>query len=334
MKGGQRKFIVDVGWRALLEKLGLSAELLLRQARLPADLFSRNAPALTAPEYYRLWAAMIAQADDVAFPLRVATAFSVESFSPPLFACFCSPDLGVALERLSAYKPLVGPMRLELDRDAWRTRVTIAGLPDELEPPPDLIATELVFLVHLARLATRTEVRPRRVVAGLPVACADALAGWFGVDLETGGESAIEFEAADVERPFVSANPAMWSIFEPSLRQRLAELEQDAGMAERVRACLIESIAAGDASVGAVATRLAISPRTLQRRLTEAGSSFQQILGEVREELARHYLETTRLSSGEISFLLGYRDVNSFIRACRGWTGRTPEALRAAVRPH
>ncbi|MEM7443942.1 MAG: helix-turn-helix transcriptional regulator, partial [Pseudomonadota bacterium] len=83
-----------------------------------------------------------------------------------------------------------------------------------------------------------------------------------------------------------------------------------------------------------VAGRLAISARTLQRRLSEEGTSFQQELNGIREELARHYLTNSHYSSAEISFLLGYDDPNSFIRAFHAWTGQTPERARPAPRLH
>ena len=81
----------------------------------------------------------------------------------------------------------------------------------------------------------------------------------------------------------------------------------------------------------AVSSKLAISNRTLQRHLRQEGTTFQKVLDELREELARHYLSTSSYSSAEIAFLLGYEEPNSFFRAFRSWTGQTPEAVRATV---
>ena len=78
-----------------------------------------------------------------------------------------------------------------------------------------------------------------------------------------------------------------------------------------------------------VARKLAISKRTLQRRLREDGATFQEVLADVREALARHYLQRTTLSGAEISYLLGFEDPNSFSRAFHAWTGKTPEQLRS-----
>ena len=83
--------------------------------------------------------------------------------------------------------------------------------------------------------------------------------------------------------------------------------------------------------MSAVARELAMSTRTLQRRLKDEGTTFQDILGDTRESLARHYLSASDMPTSEISFLLGYDDPRSFYRAFNTWTGTTPQALRAAT---
>ena len=128
------------------------------------------------------------------------------------------------------------------------------------------------------------------------------------------------------------ANDAMWEVFEPSLRKRLSEIEDDDTHAERVKAALLELLPTGEASREAVARRLAVSTRTLQRRLNEEGTSFQAVLNSTRESLARHYLTNAGLSAGEIAFLLGYEEPSSFYRAFHNWTGQTPERVRAELR--
>ena len=87
----------------------------------------------------------------------------------------------------------------------------------------------------------------------------------------------------------------------------------------------------GGESLEAVCKKLGTSTRTLQRRLAEEGESFQSILSRTREALARHYLKRPELTASEISFLLGYDDPSSFIRAFNAWTGTTPEQVRATL---
>lgn len=83
-----------------------------------------------------------------------------EIFSPPVFACLCSRDLNMALKRMAHYKPLVGPLRLEVEQNERRTVVAIRGLPETTPPPQSLIAFELAFWVQVARMATRERIVP------------------------------------------------------------------------------------------------------------------------------------------------------------------------------
>jgi AraC-like DNA-binding protein len=80
--------------------------------------------------------------------------------------------------------------------------------------------------------------------------------------------------------------------------------------------------------MASIARKLALSTRTLQRRIEAEGTTYQQVLDDTRTDLARHYLQNTALSVAEIAFLLGFSEPNSFYRAFRAWTGTTPDAVR------
>jgi AraC-like DNA-binding protein len=71
-----------------------------------------------------------------------------------------------------------------------------------------------------------------------------------------------------------------------------------------------------------------MSPRTLQRRLAGERTSYQALVREVREDLARAYLAESRLAISEIAFVLSFSDVSTFHRAFRRWTRQTPLAYR------
>jgi len=328
MSQSAKKFVVDYGWQVLLTDLGVCPQDLLRQARLPLDLFSRPHPTLATEEYFRIFEGLEVLMDDPHFPLRLGQAVSPEAFSPPVFACFCSPDLNVALSRLAQYKPLIGPMVLNVSIKDDATTIAMGELPTEAPLPQAYVAIELVFLVHMARKATRERIVPKTVHMIKPMANVEVYEEFFGIAVKRDTFNGLSFIAKDATKPFLTANYAMWSVFEPELRTRMHDLATDALFSERVRTCLVEILASGQCSMDDVAKRLAVSPRTLQRRLSDEGTSFQPLLSGLREELARHYLTNSRYTGGEISFLLGYNDPNSFFRAFHAWTGQTPETLR------
>ncbi len=324
----QTNFTVDPNWQILIKDLGISPQDLLRYAGLPLDLFNRNLISISAEEYYRLFEGVGHFLDDPAFPLLLGQAISVEAFSPPIFACFCSENLNVALNRLSQYKPLICPMRLHVEQVEKQTMLTIGGIAEIVSPPSYVIAAELVFLVQLARLATRERIVPEAVHITTSLTEKDQYESYFGCSVVQGKFDGIIFSAEDAQRPFLSANDAMWSIFEPSLKTRMADLTVEATFDERVRACLMEVLASGKCSMQDISMKLGVSTRTLQRRLYAENTSFQQILNLLREELARYYLANSSYSSTEIAFLLGYDDPNSFFRAFQAWTGQSPEQVR------
>ena len=81
-------------------------------------------------------------------------------------------------------------------------------------------------------------------------------------------------------------------------------------------------------TIDEVAGALHVSSRTLQRRLQDAGSSFQRVLEEARHHLARYYLNNSVLELNEAAYLLGYEDASSFVRAFRTWEGVPPARWR------
>ena len=85
-------------------------------------------------------------------------------------------------------------------------------------------------------------------------------------------------------------------------------------------------------AVEKVAKALGLSPRTLQRRLGDQGTTYQKLLDEVRHLSARRLLAHTDLGAGEVAFLLGFEELNSFTRAFHGWEGTTPARWRASAR--
>jgi AraC-like DNA-binding protein len=79
-----------------------------------------------------------------------------------------------------------------------------------------------------------------------------------------------------------------------------------------------------------VASHLATSTRTLSRSLQEVSTSYQNILDEVRKEMAIEYLNTSNLPIEEIAALIGYNDPSNFRKAFKRWTGNPPSYYRLA----
>jgi AraC-like DNA-binding protein len=300
----------------------------LRRAGLADDLFARPSTRLAPEEYYRLWTSIEAELADPAFPVRLCRSVRAESFSPPLFAALCSPTFAVAAQRISQYKRLVAPFRFDVAQTDRHVTVELAWAGGQPSPPPSLVLMELLFCVTLARLGTRAPVCPVEVTTTDLPASIEPYEEYLGTALRRGRTHRVVFSEADAHLPFLTSNEPLWAAFEPELRRRLGDLDAPATTAERVRAALLEALPSGLASMDTIAGKLMLSKRTLQRRIEAEGTTYQQILDDTRTDLALHYLEHTALTVGEVSFLLGFSEPNSFYRAFRAWTGATPEGVR------
>ncbi|WP_030435065.1 AraC family transcriptional regulator [Actinoplanes subtropicus] len=323
------RFALSPGTVALLADVGVPVPAVLRVAGLPGDLFLRPQVNLTAAQLYGLWTALESVTGDPAIGAAMAEHISAEIFQPPVFAALCSPDLRHAAERMAAHKRLIGPLTLDVAEVPAGLRLTVTW-PADPAPPAGLVAFELAFIVMLARLGTRARVVPVALTMPSPPA-GDAYRDLLGVSFRVGSPTGVTFSADDAARPFLTANEEMWRVFEPELRRRLADLDRVESTTDRVRATLLELLPAGRADAAAVARRLALSGRTLQRRLAEEGTTFQGVLDRTRLALAHHYLDRPDITVAEVAFLLGYDEPSSFYRAFHRWSGTTPQQARAVA---
>jgi AraC-like DNA-binding protein len=111
----------------------------------------------------------------------------------------------------------------------------------------------------------------------------------------------------------------------------LTEIGPDLAVVDHVRDLTVRLLAANQAALPLAARAMSLHPRVLQRRLAEAGTTFDAILDDVRRVLAWD-LSATGMSITRISSTLGYAEQSSFTRACRRWYGESPRQLVARRR--
>ncbi|MBK1874145.1 MULTISPECIES: AraC family transcriptional regulator [Marinobacter] len=144
----------------------------------------------------------------------------------------------------------------------------------------------------------------------------------FGAD-----ENRLYFPVSLLSHPSPHAEPELLDLHERFASEQVARLEKKdiVGQVERIIAELLDS---GEVTLDSVATRLDIKPRTLRTRLTEAETSFNQVLADFRYRLARQLLATTDESIDEIVYLTGFSEPSTFYRAFKRWSGMTPIEYR------
>lgn len=312
----------------VLELLGLNVERIMRRSGLPIDLVDHDPRGITAAQFYSVWAAIEEETQGQDIPLQMARAMAKGPFAPALFAFSCSPNILVGLERLAVFKPLVAPIRLTITPTETEVRIEFATSDPAFVMPDIMIAFELVYFLEIGRNFTGVDIVPQKIE--MPKLRADQAAydQFFGRRAIEGNGPSLTLSREDALRPLISENAQLWAGFERELTKQLAEQKRNTPMTLRVRNALLELLPAGQSSVDAVCGRLLTSRRSLQRHLSAEGETFQKVLDETRSDLSMHYLQRGDMSVEEISYLLAYRDPNSFYRAFHSWTGMTPSQAR------
>ena len=315
-------FILDKKYSDLLEKLGLNTQEVLKKAQLPQDLFNRKSPVMTIEEYIRFMESIKELSKNDSLAIKMGTIENLETFSPPIFAAYCSKNALTCMKRISKYKKLIGPIEFILNENKDNITIEISFANNKNEMPEFLVMTEMVFLIILIRSATKEHIVPIEVITKYNLDN-DDYEKFFCVRPKIGIKNILTISKKDALIPFISENDNMWQYFEPELKRRLCELDIEDTYSARVRSSLIELLPAGEGSIDDVASKLGLSKRTLQRKLKQEDTTFQKQLNYTRELLAKHYLKNSDVTSDDIAYLLGYQDLNSFLRAFNIWTGMT-----------
>ena len=138
------------------------------------------------------------------------------------------------------------------------------------------------------------------------------------------------FAAADLTTRLPASNPVLAELHERYAGDYLRRFDH-AQTSYRAREVIIRRLPDGEPRRDQVASELAMSERTLQRRLEEEATSFGQLLDGTRRELAEQYLGRLHLSLAQAAYLLGFADQRSFFRACKRWFEASPGQYRSQL---
>ena len=154
----------------------------------------------------------------------------------------------------------------------------------------------------------------------------------FGADVKFEADAnRASFDAALLSLPVPNADVSLYPVLQQHAEQlprQKQRTQNDTGIIAQVRASIAHNLAQDRARLAAIADDLHLSQRTLQRKLSDAGASFQQLLDLTRKELAQGYLLQRNLGLADIAFLLGFQEQSAFNHAFKEWTGVSPGSYR------
>jgi AraC-like DNA-binding protein len=280
----------------------------------------------------RLWKLAVQASNDPCIGLKAAAYVQPATFHGLGFAVLASQTLYDALQRTARYSRIVSNAADVYVEETPEGVKEIIRFREDVPPVDEAIDLFMASTLKLAKLLTGADLRPLRISlrreAPGGAATAEYQAFFGGCPVDFGGdENSILIPRELLMQPLPMANPALARQNDQVVVEYLARFD-GARISEKVRAELITRLPSGEPSRAEVAGTLHFSEKTLQRRLKEEGSSYQQILEETRRELAQQYLREDRISVCEITFRLGFSDQSSFTRAFKRWTGSAPGEYR------
>ncbi len=268
-----------------------------------------------------------------ALGLLLGNETKTERFSPTGLAALSTENFGAAVDRIARYKQLTCPEEIVQEKDEEEWTIQFRWILAEQTEPAALTDCVFAWILSIARHGTGTRITPLRVEFAQPHPHLKTAERHFGCPVVCGApRNAIVFRAADAQQPFVTRNDELLAMLAPQFEEELKRQNSEQDFSERVRGAIQRKLTGHRPTIEDVAEALHVSTRTLQRRLQDAGSSFQRALEEARHQLARHYLNNSVLELNEAAYLLGYEDANSFVRAFRTWEGVPPARWREEQR--
>lgn len=272
---------------------------------------------------------MLALPDVPALGFQLGLQYSVATFGIWGFALRTSHTLRSAAHTALRYLPLsTAYCRIyAFDEAGW------FGI--GLDPTP--IPRHLRQFLLERDLATGINLMKELSLAGLSVSAAefqgeppvygDIIAGVLGVVPRYGQpRNALMVEATAADKPLPTFNAKLVRMLEDQCREQLRQ-RQTSGLTGRVRQQILGPLGLV-ASLEEVAKALAMSPRSVRRKLDQEGTSLRAIIEEERRQAAIHMLTGSDMKLDELAFYLGYTDTASFTRAFRRWMGAAPGEYR------
>ena len=312
-----------------LQELGLSPEAVLRQAGLPMGLFNQEKILVSTEEFFALHQGIAEASNDPGFGLKLGTLERVEHYDPTKIIALSARSFRDAVERLSRYKQLTCPEEIRVVERGNESAVQFVWILAHEKEPPLLVDVCFAWIVAMAQRGIGRPLSPKRVELQRAPAHREMYEAHFRCPVKfQSNQNALIFSRPDMELPFVTYNADLLAAVAPQLEAELREQLAQKTFTEQAKGILKRLLAGQRPGIDDLARELHLSTRTLQRRLTEQGITFQRLLEEARRELAHHYLLHSSRELNETAYLLGYEDANSFFRAFHHWEGTSPGQWR------
>jgi len=333
----ERSYVRNVSARLVcehLKKADVVVEPLLRLAGLQLCEVYKEDGWVPFHNHARFFDAAAQALEQPLFALKLSLDIDPREFGALAYVGINSRSLGESLHNLKRYiRVVTGAWNMEvLRRDRFVILEIIPDHPDYFEHQP---ATDwfIANLIRCYQFFIDKDLPPQEVRFVAPLADSKNLAGYqqhFGCKVSFGQKHCqIILDQEAMQLPIKSSDDRLLKVLKLHCDQLLQEHYCiDSVFTTRIREKIIDLLPSGRGKAKFIAAELGLTERTLLRRLADEGTSFSEILEDVRCTLADKYIQDNRLSLKQIAYLLGYGDQSAFSVAFKRWKGCTPKQAR------
>lgn len=268
---------------------------------------------------------------DPAFGLTLAESFPVGATGLFGYLIMHAPTVREALQTMVRYSGLLfypGPVEFREDAHSARLAWLFPTRHNKRRVQFALFANALVMM-RLKKMAGR-DWSPLAIEVEHPeLGCSARLQRVYGPRVNYNArENIVVINRYTLERPNKGADPQLFQILQETAEMKLQDLAGRSDVVARTAHAITEVLNTGAPLLERVAEWMRLSPRSLQNRLAQHGTTFERVLSDTRRNLAERYLRDSDLPLTEIAFQLGFSEQSAFTRAARAWFGRPPSQLR------
>lgn len=310
------------------------ADRALAQAGLTREALKDPSGRVHIEQHHALFTALAAdERPEISFHMRTSASMQCDDYGTLGLTMKSAPTLRRSFERLDRYARLYNSYSAfavtDIGSECWWINRRPADDNDGAKLSNE---AALGTFVALWRDANGDDFSPRRVqFAHQPVGDVGPLEKHFKCPIRFGAEvDAIIMHQDDVARPNRVGDQQIWNYLREHLEEIFAATQPDR-IDREVIIHVANTLSEGVPKLGDIASELGIGSRTLQRRLSELGHSYQSLVDEARREVAIKLVAQKRHSLVEVAFLTGFAEQSSFTRAFKRWSGKTPRAYRGQV---
>jgi AraC-like DNA-binding protein len=331
--------VLSVSSRALIEacaRLGLDTDRILDAVGLQRATILDADTRIPIEQMQALWRKAYELSNDPNLALHAVEVLPFGAYRVIDFLAASAPTIGAAIAKVSDYFPLVNTA-VRLPYEVGDDRVAVAleapSRPSVVTRPYAEYTLAAVFI--RTRIATHQAYRLLRVEFSHPRPDDTSEHERVFECPVSFGERACRMILARAvwDTPRAGSNPALFSVLDTHARMLLDRLPGPSGLVGRVRDAIEEELRGGKPRLESIARRMAMSPRTLQRRLADEGVVFNDVLDELRLRAAKAYLSQRDVAAAEVAYLLGFAAQSAFNHAFKRWTGQTPTEYRRTAAP-